>query len=55
MTSPSTVLALGHVQVHVCTPYGSHVIFYVKATINKFLSFASTLNVLDIKPYNGYI
>ena len=30
-------------------------ISYIKAMVNKSFSFASTLNVPDIKPYNSHI
>ena len=55
MIPSPTVLVLEYAWVHVCAPYGSYVISYIEATVNKYLSFAPTLNVPDIKLYNGYI
>jgi len=55
MTLPLTVLILGHAYVYIYIPYGGNIISYVKAMVNKFLSFTSTLNVPDIKLYNGHI
>jgi len=55
MTPPPIILVLGHAWVHICASYSSYVISYIEAIVNKFLSFALTLNILDIKLYNGYI
>ena len=52
---PPTVLVLEYAWVHICTLYGDYVIFYIKAMVNKSLNFTPTLNIPDIKPYNGYI
>jgi len=55
MIPPLAIFVLKHAQVHVGAPYSCYMVSYVKASVNKSLSFTSTLHIADVEPYNGHI
>jgi len=50
-----TVLVLEYSGVYVCLADCSNVIIYIKIFINQTFGFGTTLNILNINPYNCYV
>ena len=55
MSPLSTILILGYSWIHVYFLNCGNEAFYIEAPIDKALSLISTLNILYVKPYNGYV
>ena len=55
MTPLPAILAERDSRVHVRTSYGSDMVSYIKASVNKHFCVLTTLNVPDVDPHYGHV
>ena len=55
MTPLPAILAEQDSRVHVRISYGSDMVFYIKASVNKHFCVLTALNVPDVDPHYGHV